>query len=152
MAVFAALLDALVAQLPAVVGSAVTVTDGPVLTKTFGDVLAVGAFDPASSAPATSASGTTIWSDSHGRRMSEEGVISMVAYSWAGAADVKSLRDRVVTVHGQVLAWIRAQQNPFLGVAGVWDLRPATFSLDQQQDGSGAWAVLAFQLHYQAKL
>lgn len=152
MALAIAVINALVAALPAVVGSTVTVTDGPTYTDARGDFLAVGCEDPMTTAPPTSATGETAWSDSHGRRMTEEGDVVLVAFSWSGGTDPAVPRAAVATIRDQVLEYLRTQNTPFLGVTGVYDIHPTIFSFLQAQDTDGAWAALSFHLRYRAKL
>lgn len=150
------LVDALVAlaeQSPDLADA--TVSDGYSLeAEQLGDVLMIGVEDPELEDAALSATSSTEPTTMGIQRSREElGTITCMALSANGDGDPKAARDRVFAMASVLADATRA--NPSLGVAGyplLVTIFGSSQQLMQQQDDRGAWALLAFQIGFRARL
>ncbi len=147
------LLDALVAAARTALPS-VTVYDGPGVSDDPGDYLMIGVDDPDQPNPVLAATSTqTPATLGTARSRDEEGDITCAALSWNGDADQSAARAGCKAITDAVENLIRTVTFPALGVTGVKTLGFGTsFTLSQDQNASGAMALVVFSIHYKARI
>jgi hypothetical protein len=148
--VIPALLDALVTVATAVLPKA-TILDGYGVTEFVGDYLMIGVDDPYSPEEALAGSSQQDWAHANYTARNESGDITCVAVSWNGAESAKGARDSVFAITTAFEAGLRA--NPSLGLANLlWTSYGTNTQFSQGQDEDGAFAVVAFQIHFEARI
>lgn len=148
--VIPAVIDALV-DLARDVLTDVSVYDGFGLSEDPGDFLMIGVGDPDSSTLDKAASSAQGWTYANTTTRDEEGDVTCAALSWNGDADQKTARDSVFAITAALEDALRA--NPSLGLDNLlWTGYGPTSDLDQNQDGSGAMALLVFTIHFKARI
>jgi len=134
----------------------VAVFDGFQLTNTPGpDILMIGVDDGQStSAATTSESSQTMATAGTPRSRTQTGSINCWALSWTGNATPKSARDRVYAIQAAVENILRA--DPSMGLAQpngqVFVIQIGDERLMQDQEGSGAEALLTFTIAFEARI
>lgn len=117
-----------------------------------GDTLMIGVDDPMSPNPLQAASAQQDWAGTgQDADRDEEGDITCAAFAWNGDGDQKAARDAVYGA-AETLAGI-CRNNPSLGLPTLlWTSLGTSADLTQNQDNSGASALLVFQIHYRARI
>lgn len=148
--VIPAVLDALVATAKTALPNAV-ILDGYGVTEFVGNYFMIGVDDPYSVEQALAASSQQDWAHANYTARNESGDITCVAVSWNGAEDAKGARDAVFAMTTALEAALKA--NPSLGLANLlWTSYGTNTQFSQGQDEDGAFAVLAFQIHFEARI
>lgn len=141
-----AVIDALVTQFDA--GTAVKVYDGPPVDTTApADFVVIGCDDQfESTVPLTQA-----WAGLGANARDENGEIPCAVISQSGETNVKTHRDRCLTILAELEAAVVA--DPTLGgtVASGW-LLIASGSLSQAQTANGSRASINFTVSYRARI
>lgn len=145
------LIDALVTAARTALPSA-QVYDGYGVTDDPGDFLMVGVEDGSASGPAGSAESRQSWPHVGHQVRDEEGDVHCFAVSWNGDGDQKAARDAAFAITAAVENLLRA--DPSLGIAAqVMRTGFGTSQrLEQDQDQHGAIALVAFDIHFQARI
>ncbi len=142
-----AVLDALVTTLDA--GTAVEVYDGlPVTSSAPADFVIVGGTDDPDD---NAADLTQEWAGLGKESRNETGSVTCAVISQSGDTVVKTHRDRVLVILGELETAIRA--DPTLGgvVAAGW-LHVTAGALNQQQNANGSRARVTFTVAYRARV
>jgi len=142
-----AVIDALVTQLDA--GTAFSVYDGyPVTTTPPADFVIVGGTDDPDD---DAASLDQEWAGLGKASRDETGQITCAVVSQSGGTDLKTHRDRVLVILGELETALRA--DPTLGgvVQSGW-LHLTAGALNQQQNANGSRARLTFTVSYRARV
>ncbi len=129
-------------------GYGITATPGP-------DILMIGVDDGQATAAATSAdSSQTMATAGTPRSRSQNGSINCWALSWTGNAEPKDARDAVYAIQAAVEDILRA--DPSMGLAQpngqVFVIQIGDERLSQDQTNTGAEALLAFTVNFEARI
>lgn len=151
-----ALIDALVAQLPALLGANnVTVFDGYGVSNTRRDTVMVGVDNRTAANPAFSAQSTQDPATANSQRNRDQnGAVTCAFYArrGAGANQQKAARDAVYGYLALLEGALRA--DPTLGIAagGNFQAQIGDERLSQNQNNKGADALLVFNVRFFARL
>lgn len=150
------LIDALVAAATANVPATTTVYDGFGVSEDPGDYLMIGVDDPDAEGWANSADAQQdVSSDGppSGAR-DQTGTVACCALSWNGDANAKAARDAAAASMGVLETYVRS--NPGLTIASqsqtFWAWFTPSETWRQQQQGSGAAALVIFRIGFFARL
>ena len=141
-----AVIDALVTKFGT--GTAAKVVDGPpILSAAPADFVLVGANDEAeSTVPITQA-----WAGLGAKARDETGEIPCAVVSQSGSTNIKTHRDRCLTILGELETALVADPTLSGAVASGW-LLVSEGSLTQVQTPNGARASINFSVFYKARL
>lgn len=146
-----ALIDALVTRCEAAL-TAVAVHDGYGVSGDVVDNLMIGVDDPFSDQASPTAEAEQSWANvGSGRTKDETGNITCCAYATSGGTDQKAVRDAAYAITEAVENLLRTDPEVGLGPTVRTEFGTAQKFL-QDQDQDGAWALIVFDIHFDARI
>jgi hypothetical protein len=145
------LLDALVTECSAAL-TTVAVHDGYGVSGDVHDNLMIGVDDPFSDQAAPTAESQQSWANvGSGRSRDESGDVTCAAYATSGTTDQAAVRAAAFAITEAVENLLRTDPT-----VGLGDTVRTQFGTDQRflqdQDEDGAWALIVFTIHFDARI
>jgi hypothetical protein len=148
-----ALIDAIVTQATAALSDVLVLDGFGVSDAPAPDLLMVGVDDGESTVAATStAVSQTMATLGTARSRDQQGQVWCWAYSWNGNTDQKAARDSVYTTFEAVADLCRTDPTFGVGLPGRVVCQIGDENLSQDQDESGAKALLIFSVNFTARI
>lgn len=145
------LIDALVANATTALPN-IQVKDGIGVTTDPGtDYLLIGVDDASNHGASFAAESMQTWANANYTARDEEGDIVCAAVSWNGDSDASAARTAAYATVAAVENMLRT--DPSQGVANLlWTSFGSRTQLSQDQDTSGANAIVIFRIHFRARI